>query len=103
MDERSHYFRFALQRSKPEHVGAVHDPSHRFVSSGVNSVRSANSGAHGRSDMAAISDLNHLLVTCRKPVAGVAFGGKFWSMQNDCGRHPFGFFFGLAALPFFKA
>jgi hypothetical protein len=35
-------------------------------------------------------------------MAGVAFGGKFWSMQNDCRGMPFGFFFGLAAFRFQK-
>jgi hypothetical protein len=34
------------------------------------------------------------------PQAEVAFGDKFWSMQNDCGRGPFGFFFGLPAFRF---
>jgi hypothetical protein len=59
--------------------------------------------AHGRSDMAAISHLDHHLVTRREPIASVAFCGKFWSMQNDCRRGPFGFFLGLAAFRFFKA
>jgi hypothetical protein len=53
--------------------------------------------------MAAISDRHHHLVTRLGTVARVAFRGKFWSMQNDCGRSLFGFFLGLAAFRFFKA
>jgi hypothetical protein len=40
-----------------------------------------------------------LLTRCR-PLAGVAFRSKFWSMQNDCRRRPFGLFFDLGACRF---
>jgi hypothetical protein len=40
--------------------------------------------------MAALSDRHHHLVTRREPMAGVAFSGKFWSMQHDCTERPFG-------------
>jgi len=40
--------------------------------------------------MAALSDRHHHLVTRREPMAGVAFSGKFWSMQHDCMERPFG-------------
>jgi hypothetical protein len=39
-------------------------------------------------------------VTWCRAIASVAFNGKFWSMQTDCGRALFGLFFGLAAFRF---
>jgi hypothetical protein len=68
--------------------------SHTIVSSGVNSVRGANICRHGRSDMAAISDRRHLFVTRCRPMASVAFSGKFWSMQDDRTGRPLGLRFG---------
>jgi len=76
--------------------------SHRSVLSGVNSVGRATIRHHGWHD-SNIGPAHHLLVIFCMPVAMVAFGGKFWSMQNDCGGSLFGFFFGLAAFRFFKA
>jgi hypothetical protein len=67
--------------------------------SGVNSVGRATIRHHGWHD-SNIGLSNHLLVTWRRPVASVAFNGKFWSMQTDCGRALFGLFFGLAAFRF---
>jgi hypothetical protein len=67
-------------------ANADHDPSHRIVSSGVNSVHDEAICPHRKADMARISDWHHHLSTRRQPTAGVAFSGKFWSMQLIAGK-----------------
>jgi hypothetical protein len=91
---------------------AAHITSHRIVSSGVNSVRGTNVSSHGSSDMsgdlavhfevhlAAISNRHHRLVIRRAATGHVAFDGKFWSMQNNYRRSPFGLFLRKGRFPF---
>jgi hypothetical protein len=84
--------RAAMTKNQARFCSADRDPSHRIVTSGVNSVQDVTVCVYGGADMAAISDRHHHLVTQRGPIASVAFSGKFWSMQHDCTGSPFGLF-----------
>jgi hypothetical protein len=84
MGELSDRFYFALQRPKIEHFFAAQNQIMTQVigSFRLESIR-FETQTSALIDMAAISGRHHLLVSRRRPVAGVAFSGKFWSMQHD--------------------